>query len=1649
MSVSELQDILRIGLTVVSEIWHYSAKNWVTTVAAADIDADGDIEILTGSRDGRVRVLARNGDLRWERVIGSKAWVGTLAAVPPNSATVARMMVGNRDGLVFALDKDGKTVALNGKRYGFDRSGFVSEQDKEKEQAAYWHKSAQVVRQVLLTPASATVRSMIVIASEDRSISALDAESGEQLWTFSTQGPVRAIYAYDVNGDGEQEILAGSGDQHLYVLNSQGQCLQRQHFEGQQIYTILAADVDCDGETEILVGTDAKELLALHPDLSRKWARPFPNRLLCLVMADLDNDGQNEIVAGCEDQHLYILDQQGNQIWRHHLGATIYCLYALDFDHDGQIEILVGSEHDRVHALRIHLVRPLVRKIRRQYQELGKPSLESLSSLLPAELDLLQDVVEEEHKQHAARSVTIEHARQLCSAGEALSALVELLRLKQQKVQARWRRDIGGHVRALYLGDISGDPRLEVVIGTADGTIQAFNTQGRELWHLSLGGQILALQTGYLDQGKWQEILACSSDHHLYVISGIKKGVKRAIYIDEWMSSFYLLAPDRRSAPTVVVGTEDKQLCFYGSDLTAPLQSIATPQGIKIVYAYDVTQRPHPPGEQVPEVIAGGLENMVYAYTRQGRFLWRYRTQDRVLSIAIKDLDGDGRMEIIIGSEDRNVHVLSNDGLLKWRYFMEQRVIAVDACDLNGDGQLEVLAGCGDGKLSMLSAQGDFLWCYQANDRIRVVRAEDIDADGHVEIALGSEDRLELLRVIDQNEVAQLIEQCWQRLVQECRSEEVVSRLLSHTSALVRAFALRRFVMQADFSADDCMKLETFMKDSSPQIREVLCYAVMRHYSTDPVLAHQLLNQLSTGQERSSRLAFVEHLPILMQHSWDLGMEFLERFLRNRDRFVRRAVIRQVEQLIPAASKQSIDGLFHLLLQGLNDDDSVWIQQEAAHALALLLDGHQRLLVGYLYILITNCADTDVLRFVADYAVDPRVRNLFHAIERLLSDLDESNVLERVELAVSAWSEVRMLPYGQDAWQLSQEFAHLFSLQSIEVIADYQCDLHTNQFARDNKYAPVALHIFERLGTLTRLLSISLHHNTTQDQLNGLLEVLTTFDEIQTYVERQYSNAPFEEDLAQLPDRRLFELILKRWHAIMRAKSRELSGGSDLKLILENPNPKQEEEVGILLSLSNLGRGAANNIKITLLDNADFTVVGDHSYETEVLLPQEEVQPEFTIRPHASLLKLSFETAYHDELMDGDSRAAMKYLFNECPVELTAPPQKFRFISNPYSTGTPTHNTKMFYGREQDIAFLKDNLTRPEAKSVIVLYGQRRSGKTTLLRYLVNTTVLGEHIPVMIDMQEIEYKITVSKFLYQIAFAIYRALQKRDMQLARPEKAEFNSDPTFALNLFLDEVEDCLGERKIILLLDEFEVLEVQVKKGQLEKEIFTYLRSLMQHRPNINFVLSGTHQIDQLITGYWSVFFNIAHHHRISRLDPRDAEDLITCPVADYLEYEPHAVQKIRRLTGDQPYLLHLVCRSLVDHCNRREKSYVTLRDVGIVRKNVMQTGQFHFDWIWDQTTTEERFALSAVAEARKEEGRLISLPEIEDLYRHNRIPFKRDIVQAAIKKLADFDVVEVVAEDTQSSPERERYRIAVGLISRWLRKEKSLELLCSTLNR
>ena len=115
-AIDELRDNLAVGLGIVSRIWDYKTKDWVTSVCAADVDKDGKAEVVVCTREGRVFFLTteKGGD-RWERVVGDKTdWVGTgtiIGGVQP------RIVVGKRDGKIYCLDKDGNTITRDGKSF--------------------------------------------------------------------------------------------------------------------------------------------------------------------------------------------------------------------------------------------------------------------------------------------------------------------------------------------------------------------------------------------------------------------------------------------------------------------------------------------------------------------------------------------------------------------------------------------------------------------------------------------------------------------------------------------------------------------------------------------------------------------------------------------------------------------------------------------------------------------------------------------------------------------------------------------------------------------------------------------------------------------------------------------------------------------------------------------------------------------------------------------------------------------------------------------------------------------------------------------------------------------------------------------------------------------------------------------------------------------------------------------------------------------------------------------------------------------------------------------------------------------------------------------------------------------------------------------
>ncbi|HLA40627.1 MAG TPA: tetratricopeptide repeat protein, partial [Candidatus Glassbacteria bacterium] len=93
-------------------------------------------------------------------------------------------------------------------------------------------------------------------------------------------------------------------------------------------------------------------------------------------------------------------------------------------------------------------------------------------------------------------------------------------------------------------------------------------------------------------------------------------------------------------------------------------------------------------------------------------------------------------------------------------------------------------------------------------------------------------------------------------------------------------------------------------------------------------------------------------------------------------------------------------------------------------------------------------------------------------------------------------------------------------------------------------------------------------------------------------------------------------------------------------------------------------------------------------------------------------------------------RNAFHILYNRLrrrPFELIAP--------NPFIVGNPIRSREMFFGREDDFRYVKNKVDNEKYGSLILLFGERRAGKTSVLYQILGGKLGPSYLPVFVDMQ--------------------------------------------------------------------------------------------------------------------------------------------------------------------------------------------------------------------------------------------------------------------------------------------------------------------------
>jgi hypothetical protein len=327
--------------------------------------------------------------------------------------------------------------------------------------------------------------------------------------------------------------------------------------------------------------------------------------------------------------------------------------------------------------------------------------------------------------------------------------------------------------------------------------------------------------------------------------------------------------------------------------------------------------------------------------------------------------------------------------------------------------------------------------------------------------------------------------------------------------------------------------------------------------------------------------------------------------------------------------------------------------------------------------------------------------------------------------------------------------------------------------------------------------------------------------------------------------------------------------------------------------------------------------------------------------------------------------------------------------------------------------------------------GERRIGKTSVANQLPIRLADEDYIYVYYDLQELMEK---HLFLPRLTELIAENLRNKGIAIDLPSRKELQESPTTALeNHFLPQLSKRIGDRKLLIAIDEYEKLQQRVESEKEDPAVFGYLRSLIQHKQKIVFIFFGSQQIEDLASDYRDVLFGLTKPIRIGLLEEKDARDLIEEPMEEQMVYDELAIKEIIRGTGGHPLYLQMICGELAASCRKDKVNYVTLRRVRTTLRKIIESAELHLRWLWDSVSEEERLVLAGLAECLSQ-GKLGKADEIVQEVRRVGKTLELGNAHSALRHLGKRQIL-------VESEQGDFYDFAASLYYDWIRLARPLK--------
>jgi hypothetical protein len=304
-------------------------------------------------------------------------------------------------------------------------------------------------------------------------------------------------------------------------------------------------------------------------------------------------------------------------------------------------------------------------------------------------------------------------------------------------------------------------------------------------------------------------------------------------------------------------------------------------------------------------------------------------------------------------------------------------------------------------------------------------------------------------------------------------------------------------------------------------------------------------------------------------------------------------------------------------------------------------------------------------------------------------------------------------------------------------------------------------------------------------------------------------------------------------------------------------------------------------------------------------------------------------------------------------------------IKNPYIFGKPIYDKKNLYGRQDIVDRIKYNFNND--RKLTLLHVQRRIGKTSLITCLPQFFTEEQNGFEFVTFSFQGYKDEkIPQILNYLADDIASTIGELPKQVRETADVPYNF-----FNIFLPKIiDEYLSGKKLVLLLDEFDVLEEDERAGNAHGgTLFKDLEKAVKEQEKLFAILVFGRPLKDM--KYLETFLQKEGQEaiKVGLLDEEGTKDLIVRPAIGKLGYEDNAQKAIWELSAGHPSLTQLLCLNIFKFFRDKKTNRVTRADVydKSVLDEAMKQGRAVLQGFLEPLNENEKLFFRQVAKGEK----------------------------------------------------------------------------------